>query len=46
MVKRYKFDVEFFLYNSSTIPSEVLYTNWLADAIDLGTAMTARATSY
>jgi hypothetical protein len=33
VVERYKFEVDFFLYNSSLIPSEVLYTNWLADAI-------------
>jgi hypothetical protein len=33
LVTRYRFETNFYLYNSSTIPSEVFYTEWIADAI-------------
>ena len=46
VVERYKFEVDFFLYNSSLTQSEVLYTNWLADAIELPGTLVGKSLSW
>lgn len=45
MVQRYMFQCAFYIQNSSTIPTEVYYTEYIADAIQIPT-ISARSLTY